>query len=283
MERGYEAIENQDELICAVCQSMLHDPVQTTCDHHFCRTCLDNALANSNECPLCRMVSPGRVDASRLVKGLLGKQRVRCTQGRCGHEMLREQWEQHVRDCEHTPVPCAHARLGCTQQLPRRKVGSHANSCEFRPRQLPRAVLNVKVDVDTANQSDEVIDVPLKHDGALHPRNAATFRLDGNDVCVLRPGVVSVSLSIVARAREGWTDAHERYHGVGIQVNGMLVAYSLFPRRVQRGDCVSATLTHHTEVASGDVLAFRVGMGNKRLIDDLQATDISIRWDMMEG
>eukprot|EP01062_Namystynia_karyoxenos_P043624 TRINITY_DN3194_c0_g2_i1.p1 TRINITY_DN3194_c0_g2~~TRINITY_DN3194_c0_g2_i1.p1 ORF type:complete len:283 (+),score=64.09 TRINITY_DN3194_c0_g2_i1:150-998(+) len=282
MDRGYEAIDPQEDLICAVCRTLLHDPVQTTCDHHFCRHCLDSALQSANECPLCRAQCPGKMEASRLVKALLGKQAIRCTQGRCGAEMMREKWEQHARDCDHTPVPCPHSRFGCKQRLARRKLSSHSSVCDFRPKPLPRAVLNVKVDVDAANLSDEVIDVPLKHEGALHHRNAATFRLDGNDIHVLRPGVVSMSLSIVARARDGWTDAHERYHGIGIQVNGVLVAYSLFPRRVQRGDCVSATLTHHAEVAAGDVFAFRIGMASKRLIDDLQATDISIRWDTMD-
>eukprot|EP00755_Sulcionema_specki_P032681 Sspe_Gene.99268::Locus_72712_Transcript_1_1_Confidence_1.000_Length_1138::g.99268::m.99268 len=279
-ERGYEGINIDEDLLCAVCHSLLESPVQTSCDHHFCRSCFNTALKSNNVCPFCREPNPCCTDSSRLVKGLLARQRIKCT--RCGTEMQRDQWETHEQTCDFTPLTCPHSQYGCKARPMRRKLSTHASTCEFRPQRLRSAVLNMKVDVERANKSEEVVDVPLCHDGALSARNALTFRLEGDDIIVLRPGVVSISVSVVARARQGWTEAHERYHGLGIQINGILVAYSLFPRRVQRSDCVSATLTHHSEVNPTDIITFRIGMASKRLVDDLQAKDISIRWDSLE-
>ena len=112
--------------------------------------------------------------------------------------------------------------------------------------------------------------------------NKQTFALNGDDLQVLRPGIVSVSVTVVARARDGWTEQHERYHGLGVQINGVLAAYSLFPRRVKKGDCVSTHVTHHAEVNARDIITFRIGMSAKKLIGDLQAKDISVRWDAFE-
>eukprot|EP01062_Namystynia_karyoxenos_P060801 TRINITY_DN52517_c0_g1_i1.p2 TRINITY_DN52517_c0_g1~~TRINITY_DN52517_c0_g1_i1.p2 ORF type:complete len:326 (+),score=87.96 TRINITY_DN52517_c0_g1_i1:103-978(+) len=282
IDRGYEPIDAQEDLICPVCRNLLYTPTRTVCDHHFCKSCLEAATAERDVCPLCREPFPGGAEASRLVRGLLAKQRIRCLFGSCGAEMAFEQWDAHQEDCEHAELPCPHNSFGCAERPSRRQLAAHTAVCQFRPLSLPRAVLSARVDAQAANCCEDVIDLPLRRSGVLTHRNAATFRLQGNDVHILRSGVISVSLSIVARARPGWAEEHERYHGIGVQMNGDLVAYSLFPRRVQTNDCVAATLTHHAETRAGDVLTFRVGMGSKRLVDDLQARDVSIRWDSME-
>ncbi|POS87502.1 hypothetical protein EPUL_000674 [Erysiphe pulchra] len=45
-----------ENLICAICQCALINPVSTRCQHIFCSECLDNALTHSLTCPIDRSV-----------------------------------------------------------------------------------------------------------------------------------------------------------------------------------------------------------------------------------
>jgi SNF2 family DNA or RNA helicase len=39
---------------CLLCVGLLESPVQTSCNHRFCESCLTNYLLESRECPICR-------------------------------------------------------------------------------------------------------------------------------------------------------------------------------------------------------------------------------------
>ncbi len=46
---------NADDLECTICLDVLEDPVQTTCRHQFCRSCISAvAKAPDGKCPICR-------------------------------------------------------------------------------------------------------------------------------------------------------------------------------------------------------------------------------------
>jgi Lon protease-like protein len=47
---------SKDDFTCALCQSLLFEPVTTACGHTFCRECILRALDHSSQCPLCRTV-----------------------------------------------------------------------------------------------------------------------------------------------------------------------------------------------------------------------------------
>lgn len=45
----------KDTLICAVCDSVFHNPVALLdCNHHFCGACISRWFKDSNSCPVCR-------------------------------------------------------------------------------------------------------------------------------------------------------------------------------------------------------------------------------------
>ena len=52
--------EDDGDLECGICLSLLTDPVHTPCLHVFCRTCVQRALSRvtNRRCPICRAVVP---------------------------------------------------------------------------------------------------------------------------------------------------------------------------------------------------------------------------------
>ena len=52
--------EDDGDLECGICLSLLTDPVHTPCLHVFCRTCVQKALSRvtNRRCPICRAVVP---------------------------------------------------------------------------------------------------------------------------------------------------------------------------------------------------------------------------------
>ena len=278
----FDAIDPPDDLVCSVCANLMTDAVQTPCEHYFCRRCIMQAFKVTPSCPICRKKGTRVVEASRIVNSLISKQKIRCSQPDCQAVMFKDQWASHLNECKHMPDLCPNYKYGCLQRLSKIQMKLHIENCSKKPVLLPFGVLNTCVDNKRANQHVDVIDLPLPTTQLLSHRNCLTFDIKGDSICILRPGIVSIALAVAARVGEGWQTCHEREHGVGIQINNHLVSYALFPRRSQKGDCVSATLTHHAEVKESDVITFRVGMASKKILDDLQANDISIRWDSLD-
>ena len=52
--------EDDGDLECGICLSLLTDPVHTPCLHVFCRACVQKALSRvtNRRCPICRAVVP---------------------------------------------------------------------------------------------------------------------------------------------------------------------------------------------------------------------------------
>ena len=51
--------EDDGDLECGICLSLLTDPVHTPCLHVFCRACVKQALSRVNRrCPICRSLVP---------------------------------------------------------------------------------------------------------------------------------------------------------------------------------------------------------------------------------
>ena len=168
---GYEAVDPPEDLICAVCNNLLTEAVQTACDHHFCADCLSRALKVKNSCPICRKADPGIGAASRLIRSMINKQKVRCAQPDCAKEMLREVWDAHLARCEHSPIACTHAAYGCRERVSKLRQADHVRDCAFAPRLYKRCVLNAKIDIDKANVRRDVIDLPVKREGVVTHRN----------------------------------------------------------------------------------------------------------------
>ena len=97
------------DLTCAVCLLVLFQPVQTACNHLFCRRCLKTALAAQSKCPTCRSPHPASVDlatANPPFQRLLDSLLVSCA------------WYQDA---------------GCDWIGPHSSLSHHFNTCFFAP------------------------------------------------------------------------------------------------------------------------------------------------------
>ena len=145
-----------EDLICIICQELLHCPMLTSCGHLFCCKCLKKTR-DKKACPVCRKTfsrSPFKDEFhDRKIKNL----RVYCVNHSrgCGwvgelrhtHEHIQqascgrlpiicpnrcsdtrvpfEEMEAHLKVCPEQEVPCDHAVLGCRERMKRGLLAEH--------------------------------------------------------------------------------------------------------------------------------------------------------------
>lgn len=118
-----------DELICAICEGVLQNPIQViSCEHVFCSNCLDEWIAKGKKnCPLDREEIRGREDmkAPRIVINLLAKLTIRCdfAQYGCPAIVRLENLTNHCEQCQYNPDKPFKCNKGCGLVL--------ANRCEL--------------------------------------------------------------------------------------------------------------------------------------------------------
>ena len=104
-----------EDLICSICSEFCADPVQTSCNHVFCRVCIHSSVSNSGPCPLCRtLITVGRLRSISEVNPILGriwsKIIVRCphaVQNQCEWIGSSADFKAHQLTCQTSPVVAA--------------------------------------------------------------------------------------------------------------------------------------------------------------------------------
>jgi hypothetical protein len=72
-----------EDLLCSICSELCADPVQTSCNHVFCRACIFSSVPVSGGCPLCRsLLVQGRLQSMSELNPILfriwDKIKIRC-------------------------------------------------------------------------------------------------------------------------------------------------------------------------------------------------------------
>jgi TNF receptor-associated factor 5 len=97
-----------ENLICPICRVALVDPVDTDCDHTFCRTCIVEALSHNESCPIDRYPLSRQSSLSRshkIVINQLDSLQVKCP--RCDDPIPRSMLLNHLeRYCKEALVRC---------------------------------------------------------------------------------------------------------------------------------------------------------------------------------
>ena len=120
-----------NELQCPLCLEFLKEPTLTSCcGHHFCRECIDHAIARSHVCPLCNNQAFQTLinkEKQRLVNAL----KVYCKWKSRGCEWVGElgRLDHHLDveegDCGCVEVECEFGPVGCVAKLPRKDLQRH--------------------------------------------------------------------------------------------------------------------------------------------------------------
>ncbi|KAF1837246.1 TRAF-type zinc finger protein [Decorospora gaudefroyi] len=134
--------EPDSNLVCLICRAPFDTPVQLSCEHYFCRDCLDHTWApqanRRRTCPTCR--HPVETDKDirpvpKIIETMLAELVVKCpnTKAGCSWVAQRANVHDHVMlYCEYTPVECAMAdcRLLVSQKDFHKGCLHYTVSCE---------------------------------------------------------------------------------------------------------------------------------------------------------
>ncbi|KAL9959365.1 hypothetical protein ACROYT_G032681 [Oculina patagonica] len=113
VDGGYD-FEFVDELppcqTCPICFLAMRNPVQTSCGHRFCKTCLLKALRRGNHCPQERNPIPedeGFFSDVAWKRDILSL-RVKCKKSErgCGWTGQLRNYKKHFRMCQYEDVVC---------------------------------------------------------------------------------------------------------------------------------------------------------------------------------
>ena len=109
-----------EEQICPVCNGISREPTQTSCEHIFCRICLENSVASTEpNCPIDgKKLENSNFRDKREEKKILSK-RVTCPKG-CEWESALSSLEEHLLEGCKVSLKCE-----CGQSLPRVELELH--------------------------------------------------------------------------------------------------------------------------------------------------------------
>ena len=97
-----------ENLICPICRVPLVDPVDTDCDHTFCRACIVEALSHNESCPIDRYYlsrNSRLIRSHKIVINQLDSLQAKCP--RCDDPIPRSMLPNHLeRYCKEALVKC---------------------------------------------------------------------------------------------------------------------------------------------------------------------------------
>ena len=125
--------EPPKEFECPLCLQIMKAPsLSSCCGHHFCRSCIDRAVARNKACPLCKE-QPFHVFLNKDIQRQINSLRVRCSNlsRGCKWEGMLGDLERHLDarggDCDYVTVQCDFSKVGCVVKLLRKEMPQHMN------------------------------------------------------------------------------------------------------------------------------------------------------------
>lgn len=100
----------QEDSFCAICHDVAYPPVETSCNHIFCKSCITEWLKFDNTCPLDRKENPCLLESTEKTNRIL-EHKVYC-EYRCNgcqfEGSLNEYIENHKQVCEYIKEACVY-------------------------------------------------------------------------------------------------------------------------------------------------------------------------------
>lgn len=140
-------------LVCLICQSPFDDPVRLTCEHYFCRECLDRALDVQpdnvpNTCPTCRQKVEEYIPVPKIILDMLDELQVRCPNAKAGCTWVdqRVDVKNHVEKyCEYALVECSGPR--CSGRVMQKDVHKGCLHVDVDCPQCHSSVMKIDLEV----------------------------------------------------------------------------------------------------------------------------------------
>ncbi|XP_071815046.1 uncharacterized protein [Apostichopus japonicus] len=122
------------DLVCCICQCVLDKPLQSPCQHVFCKVCIETWLTNRKNCPNCRKSL--RISKLKpvipIVRNMINRLIIRCdnySHG-CIEGVKLEYYDVHEKQCDYLPLKCMNT--GCEVTVLRKDMLAHEKECHFR-------------------------------------------------------------------------------------------------------------------------------------------------------
>ncbi|XP_067672519.1 uncharacterized protein [Haliotis asinina] len=123
------------ELVCCICTFVLDEPMETPCQHVFCKHCIETWLGHRRTCPSCRKKVTRRdlKTVLPLVQNILNKLTMICDfrENGCPMKPALEHYRSHIASCGFELVTCKYVE--CKERVLRQDLELHETVlCEFR-------------------------------------------------------------------------------------------------------------------------------------------------------
>ena len=101
--------DNHEQFQCAVCLDIVEEPVETPCEHLFCKSCLKttDAGATKYKCPTCRKEFNHAKSVNRNLKAIYDSLKLRCTSSECKEQFTISNYKSHDETCQKRFFKCS--------------------------------------------------------------------------------------------------------------------------------------------------------------------------------
>ena len=139
-------------LKCSICWDIFRQPMQTTCNHYFCKECVEtyvkikNFFSKETEfcCPLCRSVDDlDEIVPNTMLQNIVDSLQLECQVKNmngdiCGDRMKMVDVQKHLDiDCRFVTMKCVNQPNGCEMLLQRQfMLHHHEKECEYNLKRL---------------------------------------------------------------------------------------------------------------------------------------------------
>lgn len=128
-----------DALLCCICRDVLEDPLQASCEHAYCKLCIEAWLVHETTCPEDRrpLSQSSLRPLFRYMRNDLDRLQIRCcnTAYGCQHVTDLEFLESHENTCVYERLKCPNER--CSFYAARQEINQHAHTCLYGQKECP--------------------------------------------------------------------------------------------------------------------------------------------------
>lgn len=163
LRNTYDYMDEQsidDELKCSICRLPFQSPVSLSCQHTFCRQCIERWLQENDSCPTCRenpeldefdevIYSPIN---TFIVTNQLDRLLVRCNQCQQAN-ILRGNFRDHEDKCPNRVVGCSSSDIECPWKGRKEDKFQHINQCPFN--EIRPIIVRLRSELEKCAESQE--------------------------------------------------------------------------------------------------------------------------------
>ena len=135
---SYTSKNIDEELKCSICTDPYEEPVHLSCQHTFCRRCIQRWLDGQSSCPTCRQFAKFDKNGERylpistpIVHNQLNRLLVQCNACQATN-IQRGNFPDHENRCQKKLIPCSAADIQCGWNGTRDQLENHLTQCPFQ-------------------------------------------------------------------------------------------------------------------------------------------------------